>query len=146
MWSDEDLEIRRLTYENLKKRGIGTPISICNLTLPAILPKKQQDEIRKIQKEHREYLSRTNPKLLKRKSSGSLPSGLGQKEAAFARALDARGFDTRHVARISRGIYTVSFGIGEWSLSKGDEILHTQPFGAGSINIVDRIISRNGGY
>jgi hypothetical protein len=145
MWSERDLEIRRKTFARLKAQGIGTPLVGYKFDPPPTLPPEEQEAIRKMQKEHREHLAKTNPKRWLKKPKGKY-AGLGRKQSAFARALEARGFDTRDTTRISRGKFSVEFNADGWSLSKEDEILHTQPFGAGSINIVDRLVSRNGGY
>lgn len=142
----EDIAMREKTFARLKAKGIGVPLVGYKFNPPPMLSPEEQKELREFKRKHREWVESTKPAYQKKGKAKGKYGGLGQKQAAFARALEVRGFNTDNIRNIVREPFIVSFGGTEWSLSKGDEILHTQPFGAGSISIVDQIVSRKGGY
>lgn len=140
MFSENDLGILYKNYDNFVVHSPTGP-------LPPELPLEEQEKIRRIQREIKEASEKDDVKnTWKKKKAKGKYGGLGMKQSAFARALEVRGFNTKDTTKISRGDFTVSFSGDGWLLLKKDKILHTQLFGAGSINIVDQVISRNGGY
>lgn len=53
-----DPEIAEETFRRLKELGVTAPLDCAEIVPAKILPQEEQDEIRRIQKEHREANSR----------------------------------------------------------------------------------------
>jgi hypothetical protein len=140
--STYDDKLAKRTFRSLKNLGIGIPLNGYRFGMPPFLPQEEQDKIRDLQSEHHKFGEKTRSVRKKSKAKGT---GLGLKAAALLRALDARGFDISDYNFVRKGDYHIAFSRDEWSLSNGDEILHTQPYGAGSVGIVDNIMVRRGG-
>lgn len=74
------------------------------------------------------------------------------KASILSKALDSRGWspldpqgaltEPQTASSARQGPWTVTFGPHDWTLAHGDEPRHTQPYKAGNIKVIDRLISQ----